>query len=487
MYEIYRENRKERWKEEGGNLEKLEQVSRFLTFGVLPVVTMIALVVTYFRYFRGKIVLKTQIKYTTSEKAKGVLFGKKWGFIVHSPTDKEGHIAVFGGSGLGKTSALLIPTLRSWTGTSFTIDISGDICKNVDMPHKLIYEPANPRSVPYNIFGAIDSMKREDDQNEALEQLAFLLMPNSEKMSDASRFFNTEGRKILTAALIAFYHQGMDFIPICEKIVRSSWQELFNEIDKTEYQKAIQYINSFMGASEQNTSGCKQSVDAVLKLFATNERIKRTIRRPKSGKLAFTPAKLEKYNVFVIIDDSKLELYAPILHIITAQSLEFFSNRSNDAKTTILFCLDEFASLGKMEITGALRKLRKKHVRIMMLTQSMADIDLIYGKDERMAMMNNFRFKVVLGADDTETQEYFAKLIGYKNVKKYSTSTSATQTTRNESESREFCIEPADLARLKNHLILLHPDGYLKLRKNFYYKKGITERVKILFKRTQNG
>ena len=176
-------------------------------------------------------------------------------------------------------------------------------------------------------------------------------------------------------------------IPFYEKIVRSSWQELFNEIDKTEYQKAIQYINSFMGASEQNTAGCKLSVDSVLKLFATNERIKRTIRRPREGKLAFTPEKLERYKVFVIIDDSKLELYAPILHIITAQSLEFFSNRPNDSRTTILFCLDEFASLGKMEITGALRKLRKKHVRIMMLTQGMADIDLIYGKDERMAEM----------------------------------------------------------------------------------------------------
>ena len=468
-------------------LEKIEQLSIFLTFVVLPVVIIMACVVMYLRFFKGKLSLNTQIKYTTLEKAQGILFGKRNGLIVYSPTDKEGHIAVLGGSGLGKTSALLIPTLRSWTGTSFTIDISGDICKNVDMSRKLIYEPANPRTVPYNIFGAIDVIKREDDQNEALEQLAFLLMPTSEKMADAARFFNTEGRKILTAALIAFYHEGMDFIAICEKIVRSSWQELFNEIDRTENQKAIQYINSFVGASEQNTSGCKQSVDSVLKLFATNERIKRTIRRPKPGKLAFTPAKLEKYNVFVIIDDSKLELYAPILHIITAQSLEFFSNRPNNAKTTILFCLDEFASLGKMEITGALRKLRKKHVRIMMLTQSMADIDLIYGKDERMAMMNNFRFKVVLGADDTDTQDYFAKLIGYKNVKKYSTSTSSTQTTRNESESREFCIEPAELARLKNNLVLLHPDGYIKLKKNFYYKKGIVENVKMLFKRAQIG
>lgn len=453
--------------------DKLEAITTFL-YNLTPKLIIFALcLVLFVLIIEAKRKLdkrKTQLKKAFKSKAHGAVFGIQGLKVIYSPTNQEGHIAVFGGSGLGKTSALLIPTLRSWTGTSFTIDISGDICKNVDMPNKMIYEPANPDSLPYNIFGPIDRLKNEDDKNEALEELAFLMMPDDEKMADTAKFFNTEGRKILTAALIAFYHAGMDFIPICEKIVASSWKDLFNAIDSTNYSKAIQYINSFEGANEQNNAGCKQSADSVLKLFATNERVKRTIRRPYSQEVAFTPSKLEKYNVFVVVDDSKLKLYAPLLHIITAQSLEYFSNRSNDSKTTILFCLDEFASLGRMEITDALRKLRKKHVRIMMLTQSMADIDLIYGHDERMAMMNNYRFKVVLGADDTDTQEYFAKLIGYQYTTKHSTSSNANQTTHTESEAKEWVIEPADLARLGKNLVLLHPDGHMVLKKNFYYK-----------------
>lgn len=413
---------------------------------------------------------QNQLKKASKEKARGIIFGKQGFSVVYSPTEQEGHVAVFGGSGLGKTSALLIPTLRSWNGTSFTIDISGDICKNVNMKRKMIYEPANPNSVPYNIFGTIDRMDDEDDQNEALEEIAFLLMPDDERMSDTSKFFQVEGRKILTAALIAFYHVGMDFIPICEKIVRSSWKDLFQAIDETGYNKATQYINSFEGASEQNTAGCRQSCDIVLKLFATNEKVKKTIRRPSVGEIDFLPARIENHNVFVVVEDSKLKIYAPLLHIITAQSLEYFSQRSSEKKHTILFCLDEFASLGKMEITDALRKLRKKRIRIMMLTQSRADIDLIYGRDERMAMMNNYRFKVVLGASDTDTQEYFAKLIGYQDTKKYSKSRNASQTTQTESEVKEWVIEPAELDRLKKELVLLHPDGFMKLKKNFYYK-----------------
>lgn len=415
---------------------------------------------------------KKILKKAKKEAAEGIIFGKiKNNKVLYSPVNAEGHIAVFGGSGLGKTSALLIPTLRSWKGTSFTIDISGDICKNVKMPHKLIYEPSNPTSTPYNIFYVIDREKNIDEKNELLEQLAFLLMPDKEEMrSDAGEFFNTEGRKMLTAALICYYYEGYDFIEICEIIISNSWRDLLNDISNGGNEKAIQFIASFAGANDQNNAGCKQSMDKCIKLFATNEKIKKTIRRGKDGEKFIAPSVLEHFNVFVIIEDAKLKVYAPLLQTITAQILEYFSNRSNDAKTTILFSLDEFASLGKIEITEALRKLRKKHIRIIMLTQSMADIDLIYGKDERMAMMNNFNYKVILGCSDTDTQEYFAKLIGQKDSIRRSVSKSSLNTTNTEAEQKEWVIPPADLAYLDENLILLSPEGFQKLKKNFYYK-----------------
>ena len=447
----------------------------FIIIPCLIAILILIYTIIAFKHFKGKIKKKTkmtQLKKMSRKKANGIVFGKyAFNKLVCSPTNAEGHIAVFGGSGLGKTFALLIPTLQAWQGTSFTIDISGDICRNIEKPHKMIYEPANPDSIPYNIFGAIDDLNDVDEQNETLEQLALQLMPDKEKSnSDATEFFTQEGRKILTSAFIAFYHQGKDFVEICELIIRSSWKDLFNLIDDTDNFNAIQYINSFAGGNEKNTAGCKQAVDKVLKLFATNEKVKKTLRRPKKDEESFIPKELESHNIFVIVEDSKLKLYSPLLRIITSQCMEFFSNRQNNKKPTILFSIDEFASFGRMEITEALRKLRKKGIRIMVLTQSMADIDLIYGKDERMAIMNNFRFKVILGVDDNDTQEYFSKLIGHKEVTKYSKSKSTNNITTSESQSKERIIEAEDLAHLGNKIVLLHPDGYILLKKNFYYK-----------------
>lgn len=412
-----------------------------------------------------------KVLFTAKDKASGVIFGKVGLKLACSPETEEGHIAVFGGTGLGKTSALLIPTLRKWIGTAFVIDISGDIYKNAKMKRSLVYQPQNPKTIPYNIFGAIDREKDKDEKNELLEQLAFLIMPDKKKnTSEAAEFFNTEGRKMLTSALICYYQEGMDFIEICEKIIENNWRDLLNDIASYDNKKANQYISSFAGASEQNNAGCKQSMDKAIKLFATNEKIKKTIRRPQKGERCVTPETLEKKSVFVVVDDDKLKLYAPLLHIITAQVLEYFSKRPEKNKSTILIALDEFVSLGEMEIIDALRKLRKKHIRIMMLTQSMADIDLLYGKPERMAMMNNYAYKVVLSCEDSDTQEYFAKLIGQHEIKRNSISRNANQTTHTAAEAKDWVIEPAKLANLGDNLILLSPDGYMKLKKNFYYK-----------------
>ena len=419
------------------------------------------------------------VKFASAARAHGVIFGKRRGRLAYSPENAEGHIGVFSASGTGKTAAVGIPTLRSWKGTSFVVDISGDILRNCSqMPDKLVFEPDNSSTNPYNIFAAIDILQSSDDRHEALEQLAFLLMPEPPQMNENARFFLVNGRKILTSALIAFYDQGMDFIPICEKIVSSSWIDLFRSIDQTGNHAARMYINGFEGASEQNTSGCKQSCDDSIKLFATNSHIKRSIRRPMSAETAVEPQKIEENNLFVVVTEDKLSLYSPLLNVISSQIMQYIGTRQVSVNSpTILLFLDEFGSL-KIDadlVLDAVRRFRKRRCRVMLLTQNTVDLDLIYGKNASRAILSNLRYKALLGGlGEPESQKYFAELIGYTIAKRKSTTSSNTNISQTKAESREWLIEPADLDRQgRNSLLLLSSDfehGYIKLKKNFYFK-----------------
>lgn len=420
-----------------------------------------------------------ELKKGTRKKAHGIIFGKKGWKLVYSPEQAEGHVGVFASTGNGKTSALGIATLRSWQGTSYTIDISGDICQNCpDMPHKLVYAPEKPDTTPYNIFAPIDDLDATEDKYEALEQLAFLLMPEEPNMNDNARFFLVNGRKILTASLIAFYSKGMDFIKIAERIVESSWKELFRDIDNTENIDAMRYINGFEGANEANTAGCKQSADDALKLFATNIKIKRSIRRPKKGEKSVEPKMIEHNNIFVIVSEDKLALYSPLLNILTSQLMNYIGTREVKKNSpSVLLVLDEFASL-KLDselILDGVRRFRKRKCRIMVLMQNTADLNILYGADVTRALLANLKYKVLLGGlGEVESMVYFASLIGYKNSTKHSTSSNAKQTTHTESEAKEWVIEPADLDRQGKDTVILiasdEPEGYMKLKKNYYFK-----------------
>lgn len=168
-------------------MERFNEYSLIFSFFVLFCVAIL-MAIDKMKSFQDK-----KIKYLKKGKqgeAHGIIFGRKGNQLVYSAEDEEGHVGVFSASGTGKTSAIGIPTLRSWQGTSFTIDISGDICRNCpDMPHKLVYEPENPDTIPYNMFGAIDNLKETEDKYEALEQLAFLLMPEAPNMNENAKYF----------------------------------------------------------------------------------------------------------------------------------------------------------------------------------------------------------------------------------------------------------------------------------------------------------
>lgn len=401
----------------------------------------------------------------------GIIFGSDdHGLLVASPEKEEEHVLCVGGTGSGKTSALLIPTLQVFKGNAFVLDISGDISKNVHRPNALTFNPLNNDSQPYNIFYSVDAVNDRTEKLEQLSQMAFLLMPDKPNNNGDGQFFLESGRKMLIACLIHFYFQGLDFTDICHKIVSTEVNDLLCEIWDAQDEDACIFISSFQGANEKNNAGCKQAMDQSIILFASNQNVRKNLRRPRDNEKSITPAAMENNDVFIQIPEQKLKTYAPLLSIIVVQMFEYFYQRPLYATKPILFALDEFARLGKIDIIDALRTLRKRHVRIILLTQSLADLDEIYGQNNRKIISDNCGYKIILKATDPDTQEYVSRLIGEYDASKMTHSWSQNNNGYSKSTQKNRIIEAAELAYLGDTLILIGPTGYMQLQKNYYFK-----------------
>jgi type IV secretory pathway TraG/TraD family ATPase VirD4 len=62
---------------------------------------------------------------TTAES--GYIFGKVDNRLITKAEHVDGHVLVVGGVGSGKSSCVVIPTLRAWNSGVFAIDIKGEL------------------------------------------------------------------------------------------------------------------------------------------------------------------------------------------------------------------------------------------------------------------------------------------------------------------------------------------------------------------------
>lgn len=404
--------------------------------------------------------------------AHGIIFGIQPDDKLYiSPEDEPYHILVVGGTRSGKTSAILIPTLRVWQHTAFVIDISGDISCMIYRDDKVILDIMGGEQY-YNIFCYADAAKNRTELWTQLELLANCLMP-SERSSDTEKFFREEGRRLLLASLVYLYDKGMDFCSFCREFVHFDAQSLISDIlaDTNADPRVLSIIQSMQGTNAKNVQGCKQNADSCVEKFAFDEHIRKSIHR---GADAITPKILEDKSLFVNIPQYLLDVYSPLLSIISQQVMHYFKMREVTPETkTCLMCLDEFPQLGMIpDVNNALMTLAKKKVRLMLCVQTDASLNRIYGNDTRIEILTNCGYKCILNALDAETQETYSRLIGERNVERRSVTTGNGNPSYNYSLQRERIVEPAELAYLQNHLILLTPTGYIRLTKNFYFKEN---------------
>lgn len=277
--------------------------------------------------------------------------------------------------------------------------------------------------------------------------------------------------------MLAFYDIGMDFTDICKTIFFNDTESLFTLIKQTKNELALGYMQPLLAENEKNVAGAKNTLNDKIKIFADNLYLEKILRRPITDfdgnvEPSLKPNDIEEYQIFIKVPDKKQEYYGDLMNIVIGQFLEYISGREYNpaADKRILIALDEFASIGHLEILSPIRKFRKNGANICILTQSLADIDLTYSEKERQVILDNSQYIVVLNANDNATREYFSNLVGKEDEEQRSYSTNQNGGSESVSIHKEHAILPEEWKDFADKLIVIHPAGYYKLTKNYYFK-----------------
>lgn len=423
----------------------------------------------------------SDVSLKSASDLSGVVFGKKGKQYATMPETQDGHILVIGGAGSGKTAAIAVPTLMSWKERVFAIDIKGELyerTKNARGSSTIkVFNPTDREAFGYDPFYML---KVSNDLSSDARDLALSIVPLSAEVKDP--FWIKAAQNMLTGFIIYLYGQGLSFSESMTVIKSQPVKKLVAQIMVADDMKAKAEISQFDGMDDKTLSGVFAELSNHITVFATNDDLQRAL---SGNGECITPQDLEDgYDIYCCIPEHKLEQWKDLLGMMCNQFLKAFERRPDGNKKPILFLIDEFPRLGKIEtIANGLATLRSKKIHIALIVQSKSQLNAIYGKDVAEVIADNCSYKAILKASTPETQEWCSKLVGTYDKKKVSSSFNADiigmgqgQGTSSSTEEKRI-IKPEEFAYLQD-VVCVFPSGYSRLQKaNYYDDKTFTERI----------
>ena len=393
----------------------------------------------------------------------------------------EGNVLISGSNGSGKSASIIKPTLATWSGALCVTDIKGELSDYYAKLYKSgittrPYKIFNPFKyfLSYDLFSWLAQDKAENLVSNIWE---IVLAINPDNPNDHQPFGNKTEQGILAAAIHYYFKLGLNFSDTMIAIVSASVTELVDKILRSNDNIPKMYLGEIKNMKPESLANFDRGLHNKLMLFATDPYINNAFCVTKDEPDYFTWQDLDKYNIFIQIPEEKIEQWSGAINLMYTQLIRYLERRPDKyslegtKNIQTLLLMDEFARFGKMPlITDAVSTLRSRNVNICIVIQSLAQLDKIYGKDDRKIILDNCQFQAILRANDAEMQQYFSSLIGTRKGISQSVSESwdadfdNIHYSRQASETFESRIPPHEFSSL-NDVLLLTPLGFYRINK----------------------
>lgn len=334
-------------------------------------------------------------------------------------SEKIIHSLVAAPTGAGKGVGIVIPTLLTYPGSTVVLDVKGENYETTarrrhelgDRVFKFAPYAKDRRSHRYNPFDEVAAAPERRRYAEAL-RLANSLVASKGKGTEA--WVDGSREIFAAAAVVALERQTPTIAAVYDLLTApgAPGERLATLAAETRSGEARSVFNRFAGQPEK-VLGSYMSVlfDGGLRLWADPD------VRDATAATDFwiTDFRSDPASVFICVSQKDLGVLSPLIRLMFQQMFTLLqeADGTREDKFDVLFLLDEFASLGKMEEMGrAITTVRASGAHLMLIVQSLANLREIYGADGAANFMGNCELQLFMAPTDTDTPRYISEAIG---------------------------------------------------------------------------
>ena len=346
-----------------------------------------------------------------------------------------GHVVTCAPNGSGKGIGAVIPTLLEYPGSALVLDIKGEnfavtARARKAMGHTIcLVDPfgfTGDRASRFNPLAALN-LSSPDLVGEAAALVEMLVVTSGGQQDDNSAHFN-ESAKDLLKGLAVYVAANADpskrtlgelrrllSLPLAAP-QGSDRESLTNHLtDMTDDPAAFFGIparaaNGFLSKDSKEASGV-HSTALRHTSFLDDPRIAAALAQ---SDFSFADLKRTSMTVYVVIPPDKIAAQSRFLRVLVGSALSAVTSTADKPRFNVLFMLDEFAQLGKMEmIENAISLVRGYGARFWIVIQGLDQLKGVYTRWQTFLANSAKQF---FGTADYETAKYVSDMLGQETI-----------------------------------------------------------------------
>lgn len=388
--------------------------------------------------------------------------------LVRYPGDA--HLITFAPTGSGKGVSAVIPNLLDYQGSVICIDPKGEnaaiTARRREMGQDVhLLDPWGLAGDETASFNPIDWL---DPDGETFEEDA-LMLADTLVMDSANDHWSKEATALMAGILMHIAasepEQNQHLLQLNRllSLPPAEFADLLVAMSQSPVEAVQLCANRFRGKSPNEASGVMSSAQSHLHFLET-----RAMRRVLS-RSDFDPLKIKAKptTIYLILPAERLSSHARWLRLMVSLFLAALAKDRTRPEKPVLFMLDEFAALGRLQmVETAMGLMRGYGVKLWPILQDLSQLRAHY-REQWESFIANAGAIQVFGTNDQSTAQYFSHMAGMTTMQAESSNDAGSSFSR--TGRALFMLDEIRRINSVNQLLFVQGMHPCMVGKAFYY------------------
>lgn len=409
---------------------------------------------------------------------QGVMLGT-WGgrYLRHSG---DQHIMVFAPTRAGKTVGIAAPTLLTYTGSTVSIDIKGELWDitagwRARFVHCVRFNPTDPASARFN---PLLEIRQGDNEVRDAQGVADMLV-DPEGSTDKLDHWQATSHGLLTGVILhVLYAHPVKTLAGVAAFLSDPTRTFLDTLEvmlKTTHLPSGPHpvvasaAREVLNKSPNEMSGVLSTAMSFLGLY--RDPIVARTTSASDFSLAQLRDGAAPMSLYLVVPPSDLSRTRPLLRLLLNQMGRHLTEDHQTARRhKLLLVMDEFPALGHLGFfESELAYLAGYDIRCILIAQSLNQLDKAYGPHH--SLLDNCHIRVAMAANDDRTARRISDLLGQSTQQREQASISGKRWALwydhhsvSQQEAGRPLLTPGEVMGLPAHEELVLVAGYPPLR-----------------------